>query len=1105
MERRKNDARRLARGTVSAAAISLAMMTAAVTAAEAQQGAANNGLPPLNPLPVSPFADSWAFTTRADWSARTSAWATPSFVANSQLGAMNTQSAYARGFSGNGIALGQIDTGSNFTDPDLLKGVIFTDAGLQKRAISLSGVSPWGDPVQGDVPYGGPPGFNGISGHGSLIAREIAGSRGQGASGGIDGVAFDSMLVVANHGLGTVVGFPDTASLTNYITQMAGLQVRAINNSWTSPDLVDPIKFVNGTLVIDFAQQDAIKQQLKATDAFNPSNYNTLDPTLKPYVDTVNALGTAAAKDMVVVFAAGNVLAGYRPGLYPHVLAAAPYYRPDLESHWIAAVALDDSAADARLSAITTSCGLAKYWCVSAPGNFTSNAAADTTGAFALLAQRFPYLNGADLRTVLLTSATRLDPKTMDPNYVPLTGADTYGVNEIFGWGRINLDKAMDGPAVIGFRDTVTNQLIGSVFTADLPASTLDVWRNSITGVGMLDKAGAGTLVLGATNGDGSPSTYAQVGGARIDGGTLEVNGALTGPVVVGTEGRLTGTGSVGTTTVAGIVAPGQERYAGMSALYTSAPEIFTTERRAGTLTINGDMAFQPGGAYQVFMGANSLHSQLNVTGNATLENGALQVVLEQGGHWTNFTQPVTVLSAGGGISGRFTDPTINSLFLKVVLDYSNSINPASGAAANSLTLSIQRNDVSFASVAASRNGAAVATVLDAAPDGTRPRDFVMLASREVAAKAFDQFSGQAPTGMQQATFNAAGQFMSVLLDPFLGNRARNVGSGEAAGFAPEDNVGPANAFASADMPRSKLGRNAFAVAPTKTPPQIDPIASPWSSWVAGFGGTQTTNGNATVGSNTTTSNIYGLAAGADYRLSADTLLGFALGGGATSFSIANGFGSGRSDLFQAGAFVRHNFQAAYFAGALAYGWQDIATDRTVTISGGDHLRAQFNANVLSGRIEGGYRFATPWVGLTPYAAAQTTTAYLPAYAEQVIVGTGMAALNYAAKDAASSRTELGFRTDGSFAIRDAILTLRGRAAWAHDFDTDRAIAATFQTLPGASFVVNGAAPSHDAALTTASAELTLRNGISLAGTFEGEFSSVTRSYAGKGILRYQW
>jgi uncharacterized protein with beta-barrel porin domain len=87
----------------------------------------------------------------------------------------------------------------------------------------------------------------------------------------------------------------------------------------------------------------------------------------------------------------------------------------------------------------------------------------------------------------------------------------------------------------------------------------------------------------------------------------------------------------------------------------------------------------------------------------------------------------------------------------------------------------------------------------------------------------------------------------------------------------------------------------------------------------------------------------------------------------------------------------------------------------------------------------------------------------------------------------------------------NGIFTLRGRAAWAHDFNTDRAITPAFQTLPGASFVVNGAAPAHDSALVTASAEMKWLNGFALAGTFEGEFSNVTTSYAGKGVVRYAW
>jgi uncharacterized protein with beta-barrel porin domain len=85
------------------------------------------------------------------------------------------------------------------------------------------------------------------------------------------------------------------------------------------------------------------------------------------------------------------------------------------------------------------------------------------------------------------------------------------------------------------------------------------------------------------------------------------------------------------------------------------------------------------------------------------------------------------------------------------------------------------------------------------------------------------------------------------------------------------------------------------------------------------------------------------------------------------------------------------------------------------------------------------------------------------------------------------------------------MMTLRGRFASAYDSDPDRSIAATFQALPGASLVVNGAVRAHDSALTTASIEMKWLNGWSVAATFEGESSNVTSSYAGKGVVRYQW
>ena len=179
-----------------------------------------------------------------------------------------------------------------------------------------------------------------------------------------------------------------------------------------------------------------------------------------------------------------------------------------------------------------------------------------------------------------------------------------------------------------------------------------------------------------------------------------------------------------------------------------------------------------------------------------------------------------------------------------------------------------------------------------------------------------------------------------------------------------------------------------------------------------------------------------------------------------------------------------------------------------MTIAGIDRLQARFNTNAYSGRVEGGYRFLAPvmgGIGITPYAAGQFTTFDLPGYTEQALVGANTFALAYASRSVTDTRSELGFRTSQSFAVQDGVLTLRSRFAWAHDFNPDRSIGATFQALPGASFVVNGAAQAPNSALTTASAEMKWQNGWSASATFEGEFSDVTRSYAGNGVVRYAW
>ncbi len=135
----------------------------------------------------------------------------------------------------------------------------------------------------------------------------------------------------------------------------------------------------------------------------------------------------------------------------------------------------------------------------------------------------------------------------------------------------------------------------------------------------------------------------------------------------------------------------------------------------------------------------------------------------------------------------------------------------------------------------------------------------------------------------------------------------------------------------------------------------------------------------------------------------------------------------------------------------------------------------------------------------------QVTSFDLPGYRERAISGSDQFALAYNAQTTTNVRTELGARADKLFLMDNGLFTLSGRLAWAHDSNTDRPVTAAFQSLPGASFTVNGARPAADSALVTAGAEMKWLSGFSLGGSFEGEFSSTTQTYAGKSTLRYAW
>jgi autotransporter-associated beta strand protein len=620
--------------------------------------------------------------------------------------------------------------------------------------------------------------------------------------------------------------------------------------------------------------------------------------------------------------------------------------------------------------------------------------------------------------------------------------------------GTVSSNAAFDnaGGANLVIAGTGSYRLAGLLTNAGTVTNNGAAFANVASNTGTLSNA-AGATWTGNLNTSGSLINAGMMAGSlTASGGTVINNGTISGAVTM-SGGTLGGNGIVGSTQInGGTLAPGNS---------------------IGTLTVQGNLAFTAASHYMVEVSpANA--DLVSVTGIASLGGATVNASFAPGSY---VTRKYAILNAVGGVSGTFgaqvnTDlPSnfvsglsydANNAYLDLTLTY---VPP--GPVFN--PLNINQANVGNALIGFFNRTGGIPLVFGALGPG-----------------GLSQVSGETGTGSQQVTFDAMNQFMGVMTDSFTAGRG-----GEAPG---------AMGYANADP------RQAYAMF-TKAMPQPAAFEARWSVWAAGYGGSQTTSGHATTGSNNATSRIGGIAVGADYWMAPSTVAGFALAGGGTSFGVAGG-GNGHSDLFQAGAFIRHNVASTYITAAAAYGWQDITTERVLAISGIDRLRAEYNANSYSARVEGGNRFLMPWiggVGVTPYAAVQVTAFDLPSYAETVSGGTGTFALNYASKTVTNTRTELGFRADKSFAVADAILTLRGRAAWAHDTNTDRSASATFQSLPGATFIVNGASPGPDATLTTASAEMKFASGISLGATFEGEFSDVTRSYAGKGVARYQW
>src|SRR5262249_21308648 len=150
---------------------------------------------------------------------------------------------------------------------------------------------------------------------------------------------------------------------------------------------------------------------------------------------------------------------------------------------------------------------------------------------------------------------------------------------------------------------------------------------------------------------------------------------------------------------------------------------------------------------------------------------------------------------------------------------------------------------------------------------------------------------GEVATGAQRAAFQGGGQFLALLIDPFVYGRGDGFAGAGMLGFAPPAEQG--------GLP----GDVALAYASVlKARPKPATFEQRWTAWGAVYGGQASQKGDPNVvGSTNVTTGTFGFAGGLDYRLAPDTVVGFGLGAGGTGWGLAQGLGNGRSDALQGG------------------------------------------------------------------------------------------------------------------------------------------------------------------------------------------------------------
>jgi len=657
-------------------------------------------------------------------------WRTPEFLRDNGMLSIGAEFAYAAGFSGNGENIGMVDSGT-FAGHMREHGSRATNYAVGDRFFSVEAQGGDTGPTSGFYIQA----LNDT--HGTHVSGTIGASRDgvgetqpTGPVANMHGVAFNVNLYSGNtaktdgvfYGLlpatATLAQSPDNAYIGNVY--------RAVKNAATANG--KPIRLITSSW----------------GSAPNTENYNTLEPPPgRPASEGLNAAwrhlslpeGVADANGKTshwlngaVEVARSGVLiqitAGNAGVNNPTARAATAYYLPDLEGKWFTTSGINPATGrtfnpDGSVLVPGTSsfnrCGVAKWSCVTAPGNNinsttvqvvsgtpqpryqslsgTSMSGPHSAAVMSLILQRFPYMtNEQTLYTMFTTgrqNATLSDPANPTAAIPNPTRAQMVQVPDVRnGWGTVNLREAFKGPGQLlgpvnlntqGYSDVWSNNISDVAIRARQQEDADEAaawqatkaargWTNGLPpdasdkdkfdyDVGTRREAARNARVYaGSLNKSGDGTLFLTgdntwTGASTVSGGKLSVNGSNASPIGV-TGGTLGGKG-----TVAGdINVTGGTLQPGLAA--DEASRITDAAVTAGNVLSAGNVRISAPGRLAVTARSASDYTRIESAGDLVLGG---QLVLDVQGPLAPGTS--LTVARGRSVSGTFAGLSEGAFF----------------------------------------------------------------------------------------------------------------------------------------------------------------------------------------------------------------------------------------------------------------------------------------------------------------------------------------------------------------------------------------------------------------------------------------------------------